>query len=154
MNINPQLIIAAAALTAACATPQLDAKNFEPDQKQIVVRAESPNYRPCPPRVSIECEMAVLEGNPGEEGLFTIRMRTDKPFVVRPHSHPSSERVTVLQGAINVGFGEEMDKNSGKRLVQGDYYVNKQGENHFVWSDEPVEIQITGLGPWELHFHE
>ena len=145
-----------ALITLSCCGPaqHVDAKNFAADQKQIVVRNATPNYKPCPPTLRVTCELAVLEGNPREEGLFTIRIRTTEPFVVTPHNHPASERVTVLHGRLNVGFGTELDKTTGLTFEQGDYYVNKRGEHHYVWSDEPVELQITGLGPWEMHFHD
>jgi hypothetical protein len=28
------------------------------------------------------------------------------------------------------------------------------GAVHYVWADGPVEIQITALGPWEVHPYE
>jgi hypothetical protein len=38
---------------------------------------------------------------------------------------------------------------------RGDFYVNCAGDAHFVWSDEPVTVQLTGLGPWAIHLlHE
>lgn len=120
----------------------------------IVVRAESMGYGPCPPAVPFTCEMAVLEGNPQTSGLFTMRVRTTEPWVMPPHSHPRDERVTVLSGRIGVGFGTTVDKSNGETFTAGDYYVNPPGAVHYVWSDDPVEIQITGMGPWEVHPHQ
>jgi quercetin dioxygenase-like cupin family protein len=68
-----------------------------------------------------------------------------------PHSHPRAERVTVLSGTIHVGFGTSLNKSSGETFTAGDYYVNAPGAVHYVWADGPVEIQITGMGPWEIH---
>ena len=95
--------------------------------------------------------MAVLEGSPKSEGLFTIRVRTDQPWVMPPHSHPRAERVTVISGRIHVGRGTDVEGRQGESFTAGDYYVNAPGMVHFVWADEPVEIQITGMGPWEVH---
>jgi quercetin dioxygenase-like cupin family protein len=94
--------------------------------------------------------MAVLEGDPKSEQLFTIRVRTTEPFVLPPHTHPGNERVTVLEGALNVGFGDTVDKAESSRFETGDYYVNRAGAVHFVWSDEPMTIQLTGIGPWAI----
>ncbi len=133
--------------------PQPDANSFAEGQQQIVKRAAEIQFGPCPPAIPFECEMAVLEGDPRAPGLFTTRFRTKKPFVLAPHSHPRAERVTVLSGKISVGFGTTVDKSASQQFSTGDYYVNAPGVVHFVWTDEPTEIQITGMGPWEVHPH-
>lgn len=95
--------------------------------------------------------MAVLEGNPRASGLFTLRIRTSEPFVMPPHTHPRAERVTVLAGEIHVGFGRSVNKVLSTGFFAGDYYVNAPDAVHFVWSDKPTTVQITGMGPWEVH---
>lgn len=144
------LIAACSALCAACASSP-DAESFAPGERQIVRRAAELPWGPGPASVPFASEMAVLEGDPRGEGLFTIRMRTDEPWVMPPHSHPRAERVTVLAGRIHVGFGELVDERASAAFTTGDYYVNAPGVVHFVWTDGPVEIQITGMGPWEVH---
>lgn len=119
---------------------------------QVVQRPETIEWGPCPPGplAGDGCRMAVLEGDPKTEQLFTIRIRTTEPFVLPPHTHPGNERVTVLAGALNVGFGDTVDKAASSRFEAGDYYVNRAGAVHFVWSDEPMTIQLTGIGPWAI----
>jgi len=95
--------------------------------------------------------MAVLDGDPGSEQLFTFRIRITRPFVLPAHTHPRNERVTVVDGAVNVGFGSTIDKAASTRFETGDFYVNRAGAVHFVWSDEPVTLQLTGIGPWAIH---
>jgi len=145
------LFAACLALLASCQAGQPDAHSFAPGQQQIVHRAGDMPYGPGPAAVPFPCEMAVLEGSPGAAGLFTIRLRTQEPWVMPPHSHPRAERVTVLAGRIQVGFGDAVDRQASQAFGPGDYYVNAAGAVHFVWTDEPVEIQITGMGPWEIH---
>jgi len=155
MNASPlpALVLTGLALVAACSTTVLvpDAHSFGPGERQIVRRADEMPYGPGPTAVPFACEMAVLEGSPDAEGLFTIRLRTREPWVMPPHSHPRAERVTVLSGSIHVGLGSAVDKDTSASFVAGDYYVNAPGVVHYVWTDEPVEIQITGMGPWEVH---
>jgi hypothetical protein len=139
------------ALVAGCHAPAPDAGNLAPGQAQLAHHAAEMPWGPGPAAVPFECEMAVLEGSPAETGLFTIRLRTGAPWVMPPHSHPRAERVTVLSGSIHVGFGDTVEKPASRRFTTGDYYVNAPGAVHFVWVDEPVEIQITGIGPWEVH---
>lgn len=95
--------------------------------------------------------MTVLEGNPREKGaLFTIRLSIPKGRTLAPHTHPNDERVTVLEGSIHVGFGSKHDEAKGTRFEAGDYYVNPANTAHFVWTDEPATLQMTGIGPWEV----
>jgi quercetin dioxygenase-like cupin family protein len=119
---------------------------------QVVQRPATIEWGPCPPGplAGEGCRMAVLEGDPKTQQLFTIRVRTTEPFVLPPHTHPGNERVTVLEGALSVGFGDTVDKAASVRFEAGDYYVNRAGAHHFVWSDEPMTIQLTGIGPWAI----
>jgi quercetin dioxygenase-like cupin family protein len=120
---------------------------------QVVHRAGELEWGPCPPGplAGEGCRMAVLEGDPKAEQLFTFRIRTTEPFVLPPHTHPRNERVTVIEGAVYVGFGDAVDKQASTRFEAGDFYVNRAGAVHFVWSDEPVTLQLTGIGPWAIH---
>ena len=96
--------------------------------------------------------MAVLEGDPKREMLFTVRFRTGNEFEMKPHWHPRNERVTILEGKIGVGFGDEIDRENVTWFGPGDYYVNAQGAHHFVLADGPAVLQITGIGPWKANF--
>ena len=96
--------------------------------------------------------MAVLEGDPKREMLFTARFRTGTEFEMRPHWHPRNERVTILEGKIGVGFGDEIDRENVTWFGPGDYYVNAQKAHHFVLADGPAVLQITGVGPWKAIF--
>ena len=120
---------------------------------QLVHRAGELQWGPCPPGplAGEGCRMAVLEGDPKAEQLFTFRIRTTEAFVLPPHTHPRNERVTVIEGAVHVGFGDTVDRQASTRFKAGDFYVNRAGAVHFVWSDEPVTLQLTGIGPWAIH---
>jgi quercetin dioxygenase-like cupin family protein len=93
--------------------------------------------------------MAVLEGDPQGEELFTVRFRVAERFVMPPHWHPRDERVTVLSGKVAVAFGEEAVRADAREFGPGDYYVNARHAVHQVWIEGPTVIQITGIGPWQ-----
>lgn len=96
-------------------------------------------------------QMAVLEGNPKKEGMFTIRLKTPKNMKLAVHQHPGPERVTILQGDLYVGFGDSFNKEIGTKFSAGSFYVNPKNENHYVYTkDNPAIIQITGMGPWKF----
>jgi hypothetical protein len=93
--------------------------------------------------------MAVLEGDPRKEVLFTARFRVSGAFEMKPHWHPRNERVTILEGTVGVGFGDAIDREAATWFGSGDYYVNASGAHHFVLADGPAVLQITGIGPWK-----
>lgn len=121
-------------------------------ETQIAIRGEDIEWVACPPTVPAGCEMAVLEGDPKKEMLFTVRFRIGPRFELKPHWHPRNERVTILEGRVGVGFGDEVDRSGVAWFGPGDYYVNAKDAHHFVLSDEPSVLQITGIGPWKVHF--
>src|SRR5690554_7047890 len=47
-------------------------------------------------------EIAIIEGNLGEEVPFTFRLRMADGYEIRPHVHPAYERVTVLSGTLHL----------------------------------------------------
>jgi hypothetical protein len=121
-------------------------------ETQLRALASEIEWGPCPPSLPKGCEMAVLEGDPRKEMLFTARFHTTGEFVMRPHWHPRNERVTILEGKVGVGFGDAIDRENVTWFGPGDYYVNAEGAHHFVLANEPAVIQITGIGPWKANF--
>jgi hypothetical protein len=154
LRVGPSCTVALFALVAACkpsgsAPPDRPVEPaFAAGQKQLAVHVGAITWRPCPKGLPAACSMAVLEGDPKKAQLFTLRLRSTEPFNLPPHRHPKNERVTVLEGTIHVGFGTRVDRSSGTAFGPGDYYVNAAGMTHYVWTTEPVTLQITGIGPW------
>jgi quercetin dioxygenase-like cupin family protein len=99
-------------------------------------------------------KMLLLEGNPAEEGFFTMRLRVPAGARLQPHWHPSAERVTILSGVARVGFGNTFDEAAMTTFETGSFYVNPPKSHHYVWIVEETEMQLTGAGPWRLHMLE
>jgi hypothetical protein len=143
-------------LMVGCGAPVVNEVEvaFPDGKSQLAVRAEAIAWGKCPPTLPSSCEMAVLEGNPREAQLFTVRFRISEPLEMQPHWHPRNERVTILEGKVGVGFGDAIDRDVITWFEPGDYYVNAKGAHHFVLVDGPALLQITGIGPWEVNFLE
>ncbi len=114
--------------------------------------ADSIAWHAAGPNLPPGTQAAVLEGDPKKEGLFTMRLRIPAGTRLAPHWHPRDERVTVLEGTVMVGFGDVADETSGSRFTKGSFYVNPAKSHHYVWFPEASVIQITAIGPWELHY--
>lgn len=133
---------------------QIGVMQFPEGEVQHVVHANEIQWKPCPPNLPDGCEIAVLEGNPKGEDMFTVRFRINGEFIMPPHTHPKDERVTVLEGKAYVAFGNGAKKEDATEFMPGDYYVNARNAIHTVWADPSTIIQITGIGPWEANFIE
>lgn len=107
-------------------------------------------FAPAPPNLPAGVELAVLEGDPKREGMFTLRLKAPPGFLLPPHTHPVHERVTVISGSISVGFGETLQRDKARLFSAGSFYVNPPGLAHFVFSDAGAVVQITGMGPWRV----
>ena len=119
---------------------------------QHAVRAGDIAWQRCPENLPSGCRLAVLEGDPQGDGLFTVRFRLDAGFVMPTHTHPRDERVTLLRGRMAVAFGAGATRDDAVSFGAGDYYVNARGAVHTVWADEASELQITGVAPWKAEF--
>jgi quercetin dioxygenase-like cupin family protein len=103
-----------------------------------------------PPTLPPGSKMAVLEGNPRAEGTFTMRVRIPAGSAIPPHWHPRQERVTVLSGEVDLGFGNVAKKEEVTRYRAGSFYINPPRVMHYLFFPEATEMQMTGVGPWEL----
>ena len=131
---------------------QIGEMQFPEGSVQHVVLASEINWMPCPPNLPEGCRMAVLEGSPRANDLFTVRFRVKDGMLMPPHTHPKDERVTILKGTAAVAFGQDATRDEAREFGPGDYYVNARGAIHSVWLDPGTELQITGIGPWEVDY--
>ena len=108
-------------------------------------------WKPGPPTLPLGSEVAVLEGDPKAPALFTMRVKLPAGARLAPHWHPRPERVTVLSGAIGIGFGDIYEPAKLRSFGPGSYYVTPPETVHFAYCLDETVVQITTEGPWELH---
>ena len=137
------VVILAFTLTAQPDKPAPDAA--------IAFAPEAIVWNDGPPSLPAGSKMAILEGNPKEGGIFTMRLRVPAGAAIAPHWHPRHERVTVLSGVVELGFGSIANPASVARYGAGSFYVNPPRVMHYVFFPEEAELQLTGIGPWEIH---
>ncbi|REJ78195.1 MAG: hypothetical protein DWQ47_17815 [Acidobacteria bacterium] len=141
-------------IAGSCAQSPIGQFKFEEGEKQHVVRADKTEWRACPENLPKGCQIAILEGDPQGEGIFTVRFKVDGDFEMPPHTHPQDERVTVISGKALVAFGENAKREDAAQFGPGDYYINARNEIHYVWAEDGTILQITGIGPWKADFIE
>ncbi|HVE69774.1 MAG TPA: cupin domain-containing protein [Thermoanaerobaculia bacterium] len=116
----------------------------------IAFTSEAVVWKDGPPTLPAGSKTAVLEGDPRAEGIFTMRVRVPAGATLAPHWHPRHERVTILSGAAELGFGSTATPSATKRYGAGSFYVNPPRTMHYLFFPEETVMQMTGIGPWEM----
>jgi quercetin dioxygenase-like cupin family protein len=105
-----------------------------------------------PPSLQKGAQVAVLEGDPAKEGPFVLRVKMPDGFKIAPHTHPMTERLTVISGMFYLGMGEKFDSKDGLEMPAGSFGYWKEGMKHFAWVKGETVIQLHGTGPWTLKY--
>jgi quercetin dioxygenase-like cupin family protein len=114
--------------------------------------ATSIEWKPGPVAIPAGAKMAVLEGDPTKEGPFVVRFQFPDGYHIPPHTHPKTERVTVISGNLYLATGETLDRNSAKKLPAGSFGYWPAGMKHAGWSEGETVIQLHGIGPWQINY--
>jgi pimeloyl-ACP methyl ester carboxylesterase len=90
----------------------------------------------------------VLRGDPDRSGLYTIMLQVPAHTRIAPHDHQDDRVATVITGTWFLGYGEAFDPAQLKALPPGSFYTEPANRTHFAETrEEPVIVQITGMGP-------
>jgi len=117
---------------------------------QAQVNPANLKWGPAPPGLPAGARLAVLSGDPGKKGMFTIRLRFPAGYTVAPHHHPSDELVTVMAGQMSLGMGPRLNRKKASSLVTGGFVVAPAKMNHYAFTRTGATIQITSQGPFEI----
>jgi quercetin dioxygenase-like cupin family protein len=117
---------------------------------QAQVNPANLKWGPAPAGLPAGARLAVLSGDPGKKGMFTIRLRFPAGYTVAPHHHPADELVTVMGGQLSLGMGKRLDRKKASNLVAGGYVVARANMNHYAFTRTGATIQITSHGPFEI----
>ena len=118
---------------------------------QSQVNPANLKWGPAPAGLPKGAQLAVLSGDPGKEGMFTIRLKFPANYAIPAHHHPADEHVTVLSGRTYYGMSDKLDRAKAKRLTAGHSVVMKAEHNHWVFTrSAPVTVQVKSKGPFEV----
>jgi quercetin dioxygenase-like cupin family protein len=147
MKSTLPILIACIAVAGAAATAPAGAMD-----PHTVVSPQEIKWGPAPAVLPPGAEAAVLFGDPGQAGLFALRLKLPAGYSVPPHMHPVDEVVTVISGTFNLGMGETADQSQAQPLPAGSFFALPPNMAHYVFIDEETVIQISTVGPWGLTY--
>ena len=97
-------------------------------------------------------KITILEGDPTQAGVFTVRIKFPAGMQVMPHFHSQTEHATVLAGTLHIGMGQKFDKAATKAMATGSFGYWPAGMKHFAWMEGEVVLQLHGQGPWTVTY--
>lgn len=146
------------AYPAACTVTFLLAitSPIEPSRKATDEAHLSPpvaiHWRVGPPSLPKGASFAVLEGDPDKEGPFVFRVKVPDGYRIPPHTHPKTERVTVIAGTFYLGMGDTFDARAMRPMPTGTYGYWPAGMQHYVRVEGETIVQFHGDGPWTIDY--
>jgi len=134
------LLIPLAALIAAA-----------PAAKPTAAPAEL-KWMDAPPMLPPGAQMAVVKGNPGAKGPFTIHIKMPPTYAVPAHWHPTDEKVTLVSGKLAYGMSDRLNRANATGLAVGETVVMKAKMNHWVLTADGAEVEVSAMGPFQITY--
>jgi hypothetical protein len=106
-----------------------------------------------PPSLPKGAKIAVLYGDPGKAGQFTLRLQMPAGYKIAPHWHSKDENLTLISGEMYLGMGEKMDRAKATALKAAGYHYLPAKTSHYAFTrDKMTVIQVSGEGPFDIHW--
>jgi len=144
------LVTAGALLLLGVAAADEGMQSMQP--QMTVVQSDAVVWGPAPPGLPAGSKAAVLAGNPGAEGTYTLRAWMPDGYKVMPHWHATDENLTVISGILRVGMGDTFDKDKATALHAGGFAVMPAQMRHWVWAEGDTVLQVHGNGPFAITY--
>ena len=121
-------------------------------EKWMDIPAPALNGTPSVP-IGGTLKVAILEGDPMTAGKsFTARISCTGRIKVAPHTHPTTENVTIVKGTFRMGMGAKWDDATLKTLPTGAFFSMPSGMTHFAQCQGDTVVQIHGIAPLRFDF--
>lgn len=122
-------------------------------QQSDAASSHSPfKWGPAPAIFPAGAQMAVLQGDPGGTGLFTVRLRMPDGYKIPAHTHPTDENVTVISGTFHVGMGNKFDRKGMTTLHAGGFVTAPQNLAHYALASGETIVQVHAMGPFAMTY--
>jgi hypothetical protein len=106
-----------------------------------------------PPTLPKGAKIAVLQGDPGKDGPFVIRILAPAGgYKIAPHWHTQDEQLTVISGMLYIGLGDKFSKRAARALPRGGFHFLPGKEHHYAFTTGRTIVQINGNGPFDTNY--
>jgi quercetin dioxygenase-like cupin family protein len=95
-------------------------------------------------------KIAVMHGDPGKRGDYTLRLMFPDGYRFPVHWHPGGEHLTVVSGTFLLGMGNSANWNAVRSYAPGDFLYIPARHSHYGGARGVTVIQLHGEGPFQL----
>ena len=97
--------------------------------------------------------LAVVVGQPLQNGPYTIRVKVPHGVRLMPHRHPEDRVYTVISGIFYIGLGDQFDAEKLVAYPPGAVIILPGNTSHFHWAKSSEYVtQVTAIGPLGLEY--
>lgn len=97
--------------------------------------------------------LAVVVGQPSDEGPYVTRVKVPRGVKLMPHRHPEDRIYTVISGVFYIGLGNQFDADKLQAYPPGAVIILPGNTSHFHWAKSGEYItQITAIGPLGMDY--
>ena len=142
------LTVALALLSGSLVAPGI----WAADPALIAAVSSELNWAPAP-SVGPGAMIAVIEGDLKTAEPFTFRLKLPANSKIGVHTHPLTERVTVISGTFYFATGDKFDAAQAKAYQPGDTLIIPAGTAMYAATqDQETVLQLHGTGPWGISY--
>ena len=134
---------------AAAQTPAKGAKADAP--AHVILTPGDLKWGPAP-GLPAGAQIAVLDGDPGKPGFFSLRLKFPDGYKVPPHWHPTDENIVVVQGTFRAGMGDVLSDATLHEFAVGSFIKMPKKMHHFAAAKGETIVQIYGDGPFAVNY--
>jgi quercetin dioxygenase-like cupin family protein len=129
------------------------ARSHQPGQSVFkAILPEEIGWKPFP-EFPPSARLAIVVGQPLQDGPYTIRVKVPGGVKLMPHRHPEDRVYTVISGVFYIGLGDKFDAEKLHAYPPGSVIVLPGNTSHFHWAKSGEYItQVTAIGPLGLEY--
>src|SRR6266496_2060007 len=109
-------------------------------------------WGPAPAVFPAGARMAVLQGDPSQTALFTVRLDMPTGYKIPPHFHPTDEYLTVISGTFLVGMGDSLNVAKASVMPAGAFGTVGANMHHYAIARGKTVVQVSAMGPFVLTY--
>jgi hypothetical protein len=137
---------------AAADQPQTDTMAAASTATADTAGGDGLTWEAAPPGLPAGARAAVLSGDPAKASPFTVRVELPADYAVRPHYHPTSEEIRLVEGTLHLGHGKKWDMQAMKTVAAGTPEKIAAKEPHFLHAASRVVMEVQSTGPFAITY--